>query len=669
MFFALFTSVFPQEKTQADTTNQISTEKADSLAKKQKPEPLKPIHFPTLVNTSVNEQIFRKIELDKTDYRYAGDFFSSLPFGFVQDLGSVGQPNELILFGSGFGKITFLNDGISMNNRLFNTYDMNHFQSESFDSLEVIPLSMGFLFGNLNNPVGVNFISRQPDIYKSYSRIKFYQAPNAEGFIDGTFSVMPFHKLNTYFEVTNQSVNPYYTNSDLSNWLGSVRLNYFLSKEINIIANYRYHKTIPRLNGGVDANQIVQNSGSSNINSTLYDNIDAPVKFTNRYEKASGHNFNLRFLGNFLSNSLTDLSLYYQTNLIEYRQNEGGLNYQENAASIVDNNESKALGLNFRQDFNFDFFDISAIANYERSDFSSPLVSQDISKNSFSAAGIAGLKLINNSIKPAFFAKYLNYAGSFYYGVGGRIGLDVGNDFRFNAGVSSFQKPHSILEEVFTLPGIQINKQTANVLEFSGEYANESVSARIGYFNQKISNSLISAIAEDSVKSDRAIFFNSKNLSLQGINLALNIHFWKILLSANSSYYFNSENRSDYKVPEFTSNGGIYYVDTLFEHNLHLKTGFNFYSVGSQDYTIIDFEKNITSNYLWNSVTQNAIPISPIQTNVSFQLDFFLAGRIRNAATVYFVFQNLLNQQYFIVSYYPKQSRGLRFGVAWDLFN
>ncbi len=671
-------AVFTQNKILPDTVKHTAATAADTLSKKPKAELLRPIHYPGLVNTSVNELMLGKTYTDRTDYRYTGDIISGLPFGFVQDLGSIGQPYEVMLNGNGYGKISFLNDGIFLNNRLLNAFDMNHFQSESFDSLEIIPLSMGFLYGNDNNPSAVNFISRQPDIYKSYSRIKFYQAPNTEGFIDGTFSVMPFHKLNTYFEITNQSIDPIYTSpysnvtkigTDLSNWLGSVRINYLLSKNTNIIADYRYHNSIVQLFGGIDAEQILQGNGASQFNTLLYDNLQAPVKFSNRYQKASGHNFNLRLLGNLLSNSLTDLSLYYQTNLVEFRQNESSTDYQENAASIVDNNESKTYGLNFRQELSYDFFDISALANYETTNFSSPLISNDISKNSFSVAGIAGLKLIDNSIKPVFFAKYLNYSGSGYYGIGGRIGLDIASDLKLNAGISSFQKPHSIMEETFTLAGIQLNKQRVNVLEISGEYSGKSFFGRLGYFTQALSNSLISAVKNDSLISDRAVYFNSKNISLQGINFCLNFHLWKILLSTNTAYYFNSANRSDYKVPEFTSTGGIYYIDTLFERNLHLKAGINYYTVGPQDYTIIDFEKEITSNYIWNGSSQSYMPISPVQTSTSFQIDFFLAGRIREAATVYIVFQNLTNLKYFIVPYYPKQASGLRFGVAWDLFN
>ena len=84
----------------------------------------------------------------------------------------------------------------------------------------------------------------------------------------------------------------------------------------------------------------------------------------------------------------------------------------------------------------------------------------------------------------------------------------------------------------------------------------------------------------------------------------------------------------------------------------------------------MDFEKNISFNKYYTIV--NFVPTStliPGSFSPSFQLDFFLAGKIQNSATVYFVFENLFNAKYFIVPYYPKQARGIRFGVAWEFLD
>ena len=77
--------------------------------------------------------------------------------------------------------------------------------------------------------------------------------------------------------------------------------------------------------------------------------------------------------------------------------------------------------------------------------------------------------------------------------------------------------------------------------------------------------------------------------------------------------------RKDYKLSDYTSIGGIYYVDTLFNSNLNLKTGLTYYSIGERDYINYDFEKNISSYYNFDpSMTSPDIinpPISPIIPN------------------------------------------------------
>ncbi|MCL6097700.1 MAG: hypothetical protein M1391_03905, partial [Bacteroidetes bacterium] len=608
--------------------------------------------------------------LGELDYRYAGDWFRNFPFGFMRDLGTIGQPNEVLLYGQGFGNVAFLSNGISINNRLTNSFDLNLFQSESIGSLEIIPLPLGFLFGSQNNSVSVNLIPRIPNINKPYSRIKFYQASNTEGLIDGTFSIMPYHKLNTYFEITNQSTYGAFSNTDLSNWGATARADYLLSNSVNIIANYRYFKSIVQLNGGVDIDMISNNYPNSPINSVLYDQRLAPVSYTNRYQKVSGHDFSLSLLGNFLHNSFTDLSIYYQTNLTEFRQNEDYTNLQSNASVIIDNNESKVLGANLRQDFRSDLFNLTSIASVERVNYSSPLLPNDFNGNYASVAGIAGLNIFDKSFQPLVFAKYLRSGGNDYLGAGASASIDFENSIKLFGAASLFDKPYNIFEEQFILHGIVLDKQKITSLELSAEYIDKFVNARLGFFHQNSVNSLLSAtFKEDTAKTGRAIYFAAKDILLQGVNLNLNFKVWKFLFSTNSSLYFNDQNRLDYKTPKFTSSGGVYYIDTLFNHNLKLKTGINYYSVGDQYYTSIDFEKSIVSNYTYDPSTHAASLISNSQITPSFQIDFFLAGHIQNSAIIYLVFENLLNANYFISPYYPKQSRGLRLGVAWEFLD
>jgi len=133
--------------------------------------------------------------------------------------------------------------------------------------------------------------------------------------------------------------------------------------------------------------------------------------------------------------------------------------------------------------------------------------------------------------------------------------------------------------------------------------------------------------------------------------------------------YLSEDERIRNGLPKFSSNGGVYYIDTLFNNNLKLKTGFNYYSYGSRYEQRFDFEKGISSSYLFDTSNGIYSQIGLTEFTPSLQIDFFLAGRIQESAIIYFTWENLLNSQFSVVPFYPIQPRGLRFGVTWEFLD
>ena len=138
-------------------------------------------------------------------------------------------------------------------------------------------------------------------------------------------------------------------------------------------------------------------------------------------------------------------------------------------------------------------------------------------------------------------------------------------------------------------------------------------------------------------------FLTESNIKkITGYSASLNFDFWRIGLEGRFSF-INYEERNVLTSSEIKmhAHSGIFYKDILFNSNLDLKTGFvlKYY----------DFEsENFESAY---------------------QVDFTIAGIIQKVAIVYFSWENLFDKQYFIVPYYPMRERGIRFGLAWEMFN
>ena len=80
-----------------------------------------------------------------------------------------------------------------------------------------------------------------------------------------------------------------------------------------------------------------------------------------------------------------------------------------------------------------------------------------------------------------------------------------------------------------------------------------------------------------------------------------------------------------------------------------MKTGFVFYYTGKNN--VYTYEHGV------------------VDVSASNKLDFTLAGEIQKIAIVYFTWQNLFDNNYYITPYYPMPSRSIRFGVAWKMFN
>ncbi|MEJ5352575.1 MAG: putative porin [Melioribacteraceae bacterium] len=635
-----------------------------------KKDTLKIIPQKTLALLSISNYVLRKEELNFSDYRYSGNFFNYIPFGLIRDLGSLGQPNEVLLYGSGYNNISFLYDGILINNRLFNSYDLYLLQSESIDSIEIITFPRGFFYSNYNNSASVNFISKYNSSSKPYTRIKFYQAPNEEGMIDGIFSSNFGKRLNIFSEITNQSVNPFYRNTDYSLWLASLRVSYALSNNLTLIGSYKHSKSIIQLNGGVNADSILNSYPKEQFEDVLYNNILAPVKFYNRYQKVTTHNFTLRLFGELYKNSFTDFSIYYQTGLSEFRQNDTtGTNLQSNAENVFHNNEYKTIGVRLKNDLTFSNLQINFINEFENNKFSSPLLIQNKSLNSFSSGIFLTSFLPKKIAQISLYGKYLNYDDNSYFGYGGDISFNLNNKIKIYAGASSFYKPFTLFEN----HPFAINKKQKNTaVEIKSIFSFNPLKIELGYFYSASIDKQIAALIQNKfLLNDNAIYFKIDNLYLQGINLALNAKVWKIILTSNTNFYFSESNREKQAIPEFTSSGGIYYQDLLFNSNLNLKIGLNYYSIGTRNDMLIDFEKNITTPYMW-LIAPNVRTVPYLLTKKypsEFQLDLFAAGQIQKNAIIYFVFENLLNRKYFIVPYYPKQERGIRFGVAWEFFD
>ena len=605
----------------------------DSLLTTIKNDSIVPLYSSTFTKTSF---ITSNKDLLKLEYQYTGDYLRLFPFNFIKDLGFTGQPNETFLYGVGDNSISYLMDGISINDRYSNSLNLNLIQSEDVDSIEIVPLPRGFLYGAYDNPVSVNFITKDFITSQPYSRIRFYQGANRDMMFDGSFNAVVMKKLIASFDITNRIYDGTYDNTDYSIWQGKIKLKYLLSNTVNIIATYNYNDYKAGYSGGVDVDSII--TRGENVGDVLYDFRSAPMVYPKGELKTLTHFPRLRFLIKPFENVKTDFNLFYLFN--DY----------ERVTYHKQNSENKIFGANFRNDFDYESFNFQLIADYEKGSIDRreeatidtityysdiPTLDYDL----FSLSGNVSLKLFNGSLVPSVFGKFSSYYNKWVW----NSSIRDFSDSPFSFGFDVSYRPIDIIKLYF---GYSIPKPYSsydisdNLFEIGGKFNFDFIKANIRYFRNNHNNA----------NSDFTGWHNTKDYgNLSGIGLDLDFQYSFLLFESISSYYTSLDKQYLFGVPEFQTQTGLYYTGKLFNDNLDLKTGFVFYYTGKNN--VYTYEQGL------------------VEVPASNKLDFTLAGEIQKIAIVYFSWQNLFDNNYYITPYYPMPSSNIRFGVAWKMFN
>jgi hypothetical protein len=569
-----------------------------------------------------------------TDYRYAADFLELFPFTFILDQGFIGQPNEVQIYGTGFNTISYLQDGVLFNGReqgiLFNdrqsnSLDLNNIQSESVDSIEIIPAPRGFLYSPVNNLVSVNFITKDFLPAVPYTRVKYYEGPSGEAMFDGIFSAMLFKKLNFYTDITNRNVEESYDNSSFSIWQATAKLKYFLSSKLNLAGGYSFIHSETGINGGVDVDSI--RGITSNVDSILYSENLAPVVQPNALQKNFQHHFNLRMLWDPNENLKTDLNLYYKFYLNELNDIE---NYPLGVNLLNGTSKSKVLGGTIKESYTRGNLSLQLNLSYEHQDFiikdriqydSVPFLSENSYYNNvFSISPLISIVSFDSNFVLSLFYKY--NSREFWDLNGGGLDLfyKINPNYNFYFGYSEFE----IIEGL----------DRVKTMEFG---------AKFNGFNSLLDIRILKREAEFITSYSE--LNNKKELSLWGFGFNGDINIWKIGLEFQSYYYLHDDGEPN----EFQFRGGIFYKNDLFDSSLKLKTGFNVYYFGRYNFFVNNFQS--------------------IEINPSSRIDFTIAGEIQKSAIAYFAWENLLDENYYIVPYYPMPATSIRFGVAWEILN
>ncbi|RMG80265.1 MAG: hypothetical protein D6707_06695, partial [Bacteroidetes bacterium] len=344
-----------------------------------------------------------------------------------------------------------------------------------------------------------------------------------------------------------------------------------------------------------------------------------------------------------------------------FRQNETGKS--SSYRYIKRNTKQKTFGVNVKKDFSVNGFDLELISGYEKTNYNIPEFNAESSFSKFDVSGVV-TKIIGNVFKQSAMIKYLSFNNQSNLSYGFITDIQLSKKFRINGNISIASKPLSIYNSYY-LP--EDNLQRKN-LELGLIYSQGKTFSLLKVFTSQSGDEVWYVRgSNNSFKNDYVNLAFQGTKKTNGISFLLNTEWNHIKIETNSSYYIEKNEQDVLTVPEWTFTGGVYYVDTLFNRNLKMKGGVNFYAQGKQSYRIYDFEKMLTAYFYLDDAGR--IQKFEQMTDPSYQIDLFFAGKIRDRATVYLVLENVTDNKYFVVPYYPRKGITFRFGFAWELIN
>lgn len=636
-----------------------STTTNDSLTNKKAVVQNKFIYQSGIADSSSYTTRIRRSFYSKEDYRNFSDILNYVPFSFSQDLGSIGQPNEQMFYGLGFGNITYMSDGIYLNNRWQNSFDLNKLNNEIIDSVEISTLPKGFIYSPYNNQVAIMFTNRAKYSLRPITQLKFYQASYDEGMVDVLFNLPVTNKFSVMLNVSNTAIDSRFSNSDYESWKINTQLLYQINDKINIKASYFFSYDTLALFGGLDTNKMLDD----NFSTVLY-GVDGTN--SSRYQLTYNNSGNVKALFKLFPNLKSDFTIYFNSTSQKFIQNID--QSFQNIPTINHSNFYYTFGLYFRNTYSQKELSADIIANYETTNVNGNLFSKNQNQNIFSVSGNIKFPIISSEyFQPSVFGKISSDDGDILIGYGADITGLIFNRISYYAGVSNFQKQASMLErEIYSYPNnTKCNPSENQTLEIGVRLNYDWINGKISYFNLSSNNMYVPRIENngDTLLVNETSNYILNDIKNSGININIILDMWRFTVTNNLSYYFSSREERVYASPDYTWAGKVYYNDVLFNNNLKLKTGMNFRFAGGQLPFVYDYEKSLqVTETLTPYVTFNSIP-------PSLQLDLFLAGTIQESATLFVTLENILDTKYYIVPYYFKQSITLRFGVSWLLYD
>ncbi|MBI4811282.1 MAG: TonB-dependent receptor, partial [Ignavibacteriales bacterium] len=566
-YILLFTTVTSISYSQPELTDSTTV---DSLSRKF----IKPIPYVgTIDRTLASENILLDSTINFSNYRYVGDILTLMPGVSSRDFGSPGFLPDITMHGMSGRGISYLSDGIRLNDPLSGLFNLYLYPTENIERIEFAPTTRSFLYGFNSTGGTVNFITKSKKAVKPYSRIRYSESGYGFGIVDGMVSQDIIRGLNVTAGVQHSVYGERYQNENYDCWNARVKARYNISDKVNVFTSETYNQSLLGLYGGVDITQTPD--------SLRYESLQATVRNTDAYEKITRHDIQFGAAARLMPDS-TDIStliFYFTTSARRYRDLEN--RSLPNGIYLDQSHLAKWFGMKLTQNLHLLNQVIEIGAEFQSQYM---LITPSPKESNTTLASIFGKSEITatDALTISPYARYDNYKDQHLLSYGGDANFALSSCLKIFGGYSrsfrlpTFQERHGI--DTLLTTALKDDKPERHHLFEMGFRWN--LSHQIVFEARSFHRTIWNLITIDPL-SDLSItspfeFTRHKKKIIQGIACSGKIRFGSFYIEGTGQFT-EMIDQADNQItfPKWSANGGIYFWDKILSGHLDLKIGIN----------------------------------------------------------------------------------------------
>ncbi len=582
--------------------------------------------------------------------RFAGDLLWQIPGMFLADPASTGQYVVPFLRGADWRAIQVLKNGRPLNDPGSGIYNLYYPQTSNEEVIEVVTGPRAFLFAPGSAGGAINLVEYKRTNPIPFSTLRYSQSAYQTTTTEGNVSQNLSRRVNLALGFQFQGTDGRYVNAAHEQWNIHGALRYHLHPDWSITVSEEYTQLRTGLNGGIN----MAATGSSRA----FVPQQAVVRNSTAYEKVRRHDLDLTLVGHPLADStdLTSLSVYYTSVLREYRDEAPSA-----GRFIQADDRTSRFGVMLRQELTAGIHHLSGGAHLDLPQVEG---SPNIGRLRVPAGALWLKEEVGlDNLAAAVYTRLDQVKGENHVGFGGDVGYTFGNGLRLFGGWSQSFRPPSPAEMSLSDSSVTrtdpIGTERHRLLELGAAFSLAGRGTiKMAWARREVTDPiLITPVTHAAVFPWFAIA-NGDRLTSSNLELSLSWRFGFILLEGTGTYVLAYDDGLGFNeiLPRFFGNGGVYFRSALLENRLDLKAGVR--------------GRIATSFYgaAFNPQHLFAVPNTESKIGLASSLDALVVGHIGDAH-VFFVWENLLNIQYFTTPYTPALDRVIRFGIYWEFWN